>query len=120
MNYEDKTNEFIDWQERVYADVSKIKQIMDQLNETGYIFPDINSRKLDITELTVFTSEQLNLIKNEIYARHGCNFNNDEIREYFLQFSWYEPSIAPEDFEDSLFNDYEIYNRNLILNYKEG
>ena len=70
--------------------------------------------------MTVFTSEQLNLIKNEIYARHGCNFNNDEIREYFLQFSWYEPSIAPEDFEDSLFNDYEIYNRNLILNYKEG
>lgn len=120
VNYEDKTDEFIDWQERVYADVSKIKQIMDQLNETGYIFPDINSRKLDITELTVFTSEQLNLIKNEIYARHGYNFNNDEIREYFLQFSWYEPSIAPEDFEDSLFNDYEIYNRNLILNYKEG
>lgn len=43
-----------------------------QISQTGeYFFPESNSRYLTDDEVSVYSSAQLELAKNEIYARHG-------------------------------------------------
>ncbi|MFR3730187.1 YARHG domain-containing protein [Lacrimispora sp.] len=64
----------------------------------------------------------IHLAKNEIYAKHGYIFKNEDLNNYFKGQLWYEPSITPEDFDDSVFNDYEKLNLKLFndldKNYK--
>jgi hypothetical protein len=56
----------------------------------------------------------LYLAKNEIYARHGYIFKNKDLMNYFKGQIWYEPSIIPEDFDDSIFNKNEQANLKLL------
>lgn len=56
----------------------------------------------------------LHLAKNEIYARHGYIFNSEDLNNYFKGQIWYEPSIKPENFKDSLFNKNEQANLKLL------
>lgn len=82
--------------------------------ETGeYFFPDSNSRYLTDEELAPYSYDQLELAKNEIYARHGRQFVTQRIADYFNSKSWYQGTIDPETFDaqqDSVFNEYEIAN----------
>jgi hypothetical protein len=55
------------------------------------------------------------LAKNEIYARHGYIFENEDLNNYFKGQLWYEPSCMPEDFDDSVFNEYEKSNIKLMV-----
>ncbi len=56
----------------------------------------------------------IHLAKNEIYARHGYIFKNEDLNNYFKGQIWYEPSITPENFKDSLFNKDEQANLKLL------
>lgn len=38
-----------------------------------------------------FTKKELQLMRNEIYARHGYQFSTPEMKEYFSQCPWYSP-----------------------------
>ena len=60
------------------------------------------------------------MIRNEIYARHGCNFNNIDIRSYFESQSWYHPvdGLNASNFDSSILNDYELANIDTILAYE--
>ncbi len=53
---------------------------------------------------------ELVLARNEIFARHGRRFQNQDIQAYFDSCSWYEGTIAPEDFDTSVMNDVEVQN----------
>lgn len=86
-----------------------------QINtETGeYFFPDSSSRYLTDEEISAYSSDQLELAKNEIYARHGRQFVTQYIADYFNSKSWYQGTIDPDTFDaqqDSIFNEYEIEN----------
>ena len=51
-----------------------------QISQTGeYFFPESNSRYLTDDEVSVYSSAQLELAKNEIYARHGRIFVTQSI-----------------------------------------
>ena len=41
------------------------------------------------------TDEQLGIIRNEIYARHGIGFNRENLRDHFCRFPWYNPIHPP-------------------------
>lgn len=56
----------------------------------------------------------IHLAKNEIYARHGYIFKNEDLNNYFKGQIWYEPSITPEIFKDSVFNKNEQVNLELL------
>ncbi|WP_442855640.1 YARHG domain-containing protein [Butyrivibrio sp. NC3005] len=56
----------------------------------------------------------LNLGKNEIYARHGYIFKDENIENYFLGQIWYVPTTFPEDFDDSCFSETERQNLELF------
>ena len=52
--------------------------------ETGeYFFPESSNRYLTDEEISAYSSDQLELAKNEIYARHGRQFVTDYIADYF-------------------------------------
>lgn len=61
----------------------------------------------------MYSSAQLELAKNEIYARHGRIFVTQSIADYFNSKSWYQGTVDPDTFDsqqDSVFNEYEIAN----------
>ncbi len=84
-----------------------------------YILPTSNSAYLTEADLAPLTREQLRLARNEIYARHGRKFKDAALNEYFLGKSWYVPTIEPDRFNESVFNDYETANRKLIADYEK-
>lgn len=68
-----------------------------------YILPDSSTRLYSASELQSYSQYELMLARNEIYARHGRGFNDQEIRQYFQSKSWYQQRYTAEEF-DSLPN----------------
>ena len=86
-----------------------------------YIFPDSDSTYLTEEQVAALTPEQLRLARNEIYARHGRIFQDETLAAYFGSKSWYQPLYDAESFDalgDSILNEYEIANRDLIQSYE--
>lgn len=66
-----------------------------------------------------FTAEQCRLARNELYARHGRLFDDEELQNYFNSCSWYQGSVSAEDFDESMLSEIEMANRDLIVEYEE-
>ena len=87
-----------------------------------YFFPESSNRYLTDEEVAVYSSDQLELAKNEIYARHGRQFVTQYISDYFNSKSWYQGTIDPDTFDaqqDSIFNEYEMANISKIAEWEE-
>lgn len=83
-----------------------------------YILPNSDSVEITADQLSQLTAEQLMLARNEIYARHGRQFDTSEIQQYFNSKSWYVPQYTPDEFDaiqDGIFNEIERRNIELIL-----
>ena len=82
--------------------------------------------RLSYTESVRYPEEQLacldtyglRITRNEIYARHGRMFNDQEVQEYFTGQDWYVPLSAAGDFDESCLNEVEKYNAELIRAYE--
>lgn len=64
-----------------------------------YILPDSSTRLYSASELQSYSQYELMLARNEIYARHGRGFNDQEIRQYFQSKSWYQQRYTAEEFD---------------------
>ena len=86
---------------------------------SGYLYPS-DSQYITEYELSQYTHDEIVLIRNEIYARHGCNFNDSTIRSYFESQSWYYPidGLNASNFDSSVLNEYELTNIDTILAYE--
>lgn len=85
----------------------------------GYILPDSDKRYLAEEELSGLSAEELRLARNEIYARHGRIFQNEFLNNHFSACDWYRPTKTASEFSESVFNQYERANRNLIVAYEK-
>lgn len=79
-----------------------------------YLLPDISSRYLTGEELRRLSKEELRLARNEVYARHGRMFNSEDLQQYFNSKSWYHGEILADRFDESVLNEYEKKNLDLI------
>lgn len=52
-------------------------------------------------------AEDLRLLRNEIYARHGRVFKDKDLQKYFESQAWYHPD---PDFKDEMLNEIEAQN----------
>jgi hypothetical protein len=52
-------------------------------------------------------AEDLRVLRNEIYARHGRVFKDAALQKYFTAQAWYKPN---PDFKDEMLNDIESQN----------
>lgn len=84
-----------------------------------YMLAGSDTKYLTMQDLDGLTAEECRIARNEIYARHGRIFDDKELQTYFSQFEWYEPKIKAEDFKESMLNQYEVVNRDLIVEYEE-
>lgn len=98
--------EIVDYWENVREarDVSNVNEPLFATNKQYYTKENFeNEPKLVI-----------HLAKNEIYARHGYIFKNEDLYNYFMVCVWYNPTCKAEDFDDSVLNEYEKANLEIL------
>ncbi|HEY0651644.1 MAG TPA: YARHG domain-containing protein [Chryseosolibacter sp.] len=78
--------------------------------------PEASTTYLDVPDVENLLPEEIEMIRNEIYARHGYSFTNIKIRRIFDEKDWYIPMAI--DIRDQL-TDIEAHNIDLLLNYEE-
>lgn len=115
--------EYLQWESTVLQNAKVLKLAWNAAGtlEGGeeYILPGSDTRIITKSDLEGLTKEEVKLARNEIYARHGRKFDDESLKAYFSQFDWYHPTIEPEDFEESMLNNYEVANRDFIVAYEE-
>lgn len=62
------------------------------------------------------TDMELYLARNKIFARHGREFKDQDLRDYFGSMSWYFPKYSGDKFNSmDLLNDYEKKNADAMF-----
>ena len=84
-----------------------------------YIIADSDTRTLTEKDLKGLSADELFKARNEIYARHGRKFVDQELQEYFNEQSWYKGIYEPDAFPESALNTIEKNNAKLILDYEK-
>lgn len=85
-----------------------------------YIWPT-DTQYITYNDLYGFSRYEIMLMRNELYARYGCSFQDDEIRSYFLDQSWYTPNpdMLAVNFGLDQFTEIERTNLETILSYEK-
>jgi hypothetical protein len=110
-NHEDNIDESV-------APVEEVKE-PELEDNSDYVLPNSDSELISETDLEGFDAEQCKLARNEIYARHGRKFKDEELQAYFDSKDWYEGKIDPDDFQESSLSDIEIKNKDVIVKYEK-
>ena len=84
-----------------------------------YIIPYSDSRVLSDSDLQGITRSDLTLARNEIYARHGRMFKDDDIRTYFESQAWYAGIVPADQFSESVLSKTEKTNISTIKAYED-
>ena len=79
-------------------------------NSSEYILPESNTRYYMMDEVVQLPIDRLRLARSEIFARHGYIFKDEELKNYFSQWSWYEPTDISSEEVENILNDYEKQN----------
>jgi hypothetical protein len=83
--------------------------------DTG-TYPEGSARLLTEADVENLLEEELEMMRNEIYARHGYSFKEMEERRYFDAQDWYIPMGI--DIREKL-TDLEVQNIDLIYRYED-
>lgn len=102
-----------DWNE---MPIAVIRQINAESMEEEFLLPESNSHVLEANELLGMTKGQLRIARNEIYARYGWRFENEEFADYFEGKAWY---VAGEYVNDIVLSDVERTNIDLIIEMEQ-
>jgi len=88
----------------------------NQITEGNGIIPDSQYRLLTETDLQGLSAWELNIARNEIFARHGRPFTKQVYKDYFNSQPWYTEN---SNYQDSWLSDIEKANANFIKNYQD-
>lgn len=75
-------------------------------------------RRLTEDDLIGKSAFELDLMRNEPYARYGYSFKREDLLKHFSSQSWYKPTKANQFYILSKFSDTEKYNTQFILEYQ--
>ena len=78
-----------------------------------YLF-DTSSQVYSASDFADVPAAVIHVAKNEIYARHGYSFKDQDLYNYFMGQAWYTPSILPADFSEDLFTEVEVKNLDML------
>lgn len=98
------------WQQLVGSQVSP-----PDLDQPGW--PETSERRLSQDDLAQRSAFELTLMRNEIFARKGYEFQDPILREYFSSRPWYKvnPQFTPKSLSAT-----ENYNAELIQTYQNN
>jgi len=78
---------------------------------------DLTKLKLSLENIVFKTKEELALLRNEIYAKHGREFKNPKYKEYFSSKEWYKIN---HEYSDDLLTEKDKENIALILDVEKS
>ena len=88
-------------------DVSLIFPLYQPNEErNGFMFPHSDTELIPQDQISKLTDEELRYAINEIWARHGYIFENQEIYNYYRQYSWYQPRVSKTEWYNKGTNYY--------------
>ncbi|MCR5283907.1 MAG: sigma-70 family RNA polymerase sigma factor [Lachnospiraceae bacterium] len=100
------------------ADAQSADASRDNTDEY-YILPRSNKEKLKEEDLKALTPDQLRIARNEIYARYGRKFMDEELQAYFDKQPWYYGFIEPDSFTEDMLTDLERENAEILKKEEE-
>lgn len=83
-------------------------------NADEYMLSTSSILRLDPAALAGMSGYALWIARNEIYARHGRQFSNTYLQQYFNRCTWYDGQIPPQEFQDNVLNQTEWDNLQLL------
>lgn len=93
------------------------EEVVPVTEADDYILPTHNTY-ITFDTLSAFSKDEVDLICNEMYARHGQIFKKEKNQRYFEQQSWYEGKYTSMEYVVTLFNKYEKTNLETIADYR--
>ena len=118
---EDQSEEETPAQEQEQPKEEQPKEEKPSVSQTEWFFPDSSERILTDADVAGLSKAELQIARNEIYARHGRKFNNPDLQAWFNSCSWYSGTIAPGDFdEQAVFNATELANVYFLKEKENG
>lgn len=97
--------------------------IVTLTNGTEFIFPYANERLIARGEYESLDAATLRLAINEIYARHGRQYDTQDLNAYFSSKSWYRPQYSKSEYdkiESQVLNSYERENIKILTGYRDS
>ncbi|HSU12760.1 YARHG domain-containing protein [Longimicrobium sp.] len=80
----------------------------------------VSERLLTFEDLQGKSSWDLDVLRNEIYARHGRRFENRALQSYFDSQPWYKGVYSPDRFREDQLNPVERANASLIREFQSS
>ncbi|MCR5674998.1 MAG: YARHG domain-containing protein [Lachnospiraceae bacterium] len=93
--------------------------------DMDYMIPDSDVREVTEADLSGMSLAQLRIARNEVFARHGRQFKDNKLNEWFYSKNWYlslSEKYTPADFDaikPSPLSKLEIANVTFIKNYED-
>lgn len=87
--------------------------------QAEFVLENSDCQIISEDELKGLSPLECKIARNEIYARHGRLFQDEQLQNYFDSCLWYEGKIPAEEFELDMLNDFEKENANIISGYEE-
>jgi len=113
-----------DWENALPATGDYSIEVLGNANTSYQIsieiigYPWLAERPVTDVDLKGKSPFQLDVMRNEIYARHGRIFDDQELQSYFGNQSWYEPKYKADNFSNNLLSPIEKQNAAYILQYQ--
>ncbi|WP_169297767.1 YARHG domain-containing protein [Clostridium muellerianum] len=82
-----------------------------------YMFKNSGNERLEDSQVSSLSKENLAIARNEIYARHGFVFQTEPFKTYFNNKAWYKPNSSFKGSDEEL-SSVEKANVDLILKYE--
>lgn len=96
----------------------EVQESILQSGRNSYAYPS-DEKLISEAELEKMTRQEVKLVLQEIYARHGYTFNDDDLIEYFEGKNWYMPTETDLSEVEAKFSDIEQENREIIEEYQK-
>lgn len=88
-------------------------------NPDEFILPLSSTVLAKEENLFNYSDNELAIARNEIYARHGRQFDSAYLQNYFETCSWYEGTIPAKEFDESVLSQIETDNLQMIKKAEE-
>lgn len=82
-----------------------------------YLF--LSERAIADSDLANKSTFELDIMRNEIFARYGRRFQDPELQAYFSKQAWYKPKFEPDQFPEDLLTPVEIKNVTYIRDFQD-
>jgi hypothetical protein len=81
--------------------------------------PYFMTRLVTENDLKGKSNWELDIMRNEIYARHGRRFSRTDLQNHFDNQKWYVPEFSPDGFPTSLLTELQRKNAVFIRHYQQ-